>query len=416
MAFLKNKLSNLFNLKGFLIFKYLGPGILVTVGFIDPGNWAANLAAGSIYGYQLLWVITISTIMLIILQHNAAHLGIATGYCLAENTYKHLKPRYSKIILSTGFMASISTAVAEVLGGAIAVNMLMGINIKISAILIFFIVLFIIMFNTYHKLEKLIIAFVAIIGFCFLYETTLFDISWLEVAKASVIPSIPEGSMYLIVGALGAVVMPHNLFLHSEIIQTRKWELTTVGAKNKLLKYEFIDTLFSMILGWVINCTIIIIAAEVFFKNNIIVEELSEAADLLKPLLGSKAAIVFAVALLFAGVSSSITAGMSGGTIFSGILHKEYNEKSNTTKIGVISTIFIATIVILFINNPLKGLIYSQVLLSFQLPITIFLQLYLTGSKKVMGQFVNKPFTNILLFFCAGFVTILNIVLLVSLW
>lgn len=396
------------------IFKYLGPGILVTVGFIDPGNWATNLEAGSTFGYSLLWVVSVSTIMLILLQHNAAHLGIATGKCLAENAASHLSPSINITLLGTAFLASISTALAEILGGAIALNMIFGISIKFAAIIILLAVLFVIYFNNYKKLEKIIIAFVAIIGFSFFYEITLFKINWLQAFSSAAVPTLPQGSIAIIVGVLGAVVMPHNLFLHSEVIQSREWHNSKPELKKKLLKYEFLDTIFSMVLGWAINCTIIILAAEVFHKNNILVTELSQAADLLKPVLGSRAAVIFAIALLFAGFASSITAGVSGGTISAGIFNKEYNEKDGYTKIGVISTLVIATFIIIFIDNPLKGLIYSQIILSLQLPFTIFLLIYLTSSKKVMHEHKNTIVNNILLVSCGLFVTFLNILLLIE--
>ncbi|MDR0483784.1 MAG: Nramp family divalent metal transporter [Alphaproteobacteria bacterium] len=403
-------------IREYTFFKYIGPGILVTVGFIDPGNWASNLAAGSFFGYSLLWVVSVSTLMLILLQHNVAHLGIATGHCLAENAFLHIKPRYSQPLLITALMASISTSLAEILGGAIALNMLLSIPLQLGVLVMLISVCFITFFTNYQKLEKFIISFVSIIGFCFFYETTLINIEWLAVAKSSVVISIPEGSILIIVSILGAVVMPHNLFLHSEIIQTKDWFNKQPELKNKLLKYEFLDTLFSMILGWAINCIIIILAAEVFFKNNIQVSELSQASDLLKPILGNKAALIFAVSLLCAGFASSITAGISGGIIFSAIFKKEYNEKSIYTKLGIFITLVASCIVILFIENPLQGLIYSQMFLSMQLPFTIGLQIYLTSSKKVMGKDANSLLTNILLISCGVFVSTLNIILLYTMF
>jgi manganese transport protein len=397
------------------IFKYLGPGILVTVGFIDPGNWAANLSAGSMFGYSLLWMVSLSTLMLILLQHNSAHLGIITGKCLAESASHHISSKFVQPILGSAYIASIATAMAEILGGAIAINMLFNIPVKFSAIILLIIVIITILLNSYHKLEKLIIGFVAIISFCFIYETTLFDINWQQVALSASIPSFPPNSLLIIASVLGAVVMPHNLFLHSEIIQNREWNLADEKIKKKLLNYEFLDTIISMLLGWAINSVIIILAAEVFFKNNIAVDSLPQASELLKPLLGNYAFIMFAIALLFSGFASSITAGMSGGIIYSGMFKRSYNQKSSNTKFGIIFSLAIATLIIIFIDNPLKGLVYSQVLLCMQLPITIFLQIYLTSSKKVMGKYANSAITNILLLSCGIFVSILNVFLLITL-
>ena len=398
--------------RNLLIFKYLGPGILITVGFIDPGNWAANLAAGSIHYYSLLWMVTLSTIMLILLQHNVAKFGIISGYCLAEGTAKYLPPIASKGLLFTGSLASISTAIAEILGGGIALEILFGIPLKVAIFLILSSVILVIFLNNYHKIEKIIMIFVAIIGLSFFYETTLFDIDWKAAGIASITPSFPEGSLLIIVSVLGAVVMPHNLFLHSEIVQSRQWHKKNDNILKRLLRFEFLDTLIAMIIGWAINSVIIILAAEVFFKNNIEVTELDQASALLEPVLGSLSGVVFAIALLFAGFASSITAGMAGGSIFSGMFNKEYKNNSKITKIGIILTLVIATIIILFISNPLEGLIYSQVFLSMQLPFTIFLQIYLTSSKKIMGNHANSKITNLSLIVCGTFISILNIVLL----
>src|SRR5665647_3105506 len=238
---------------GLGIFKFIGPGLLVTVGFIDPGNWASDLAAGSDYGYVLLWVVTLSTIMLVILQHNVAHLGIATGLCLSEAATIYLKPRYSKILLSSA------------------------------------------------------------------------NIDWNSAISGWVVPSFPKGSIIIIMSVLGAVVMPHNLFLHSEIIQSRQWNLKDEKIIKKQLKFEFFDTLFSMIIGWAINSAMILLAAATFFKSRTPVSELEQAEQLLAPLLGNHAPIVFAIALLFAGLASTITSGMAAGSIFSGMFREPYD-------------------------------------------------------------------------------------------
>jgi manganese transport protein len=397
------------------IFKYIGPGLLVTVGFTDPGNWAANIATGSFYGYTLLWIVTLSTIMLIILQHNVAHLGIATGFCLSEAASIHIKPVISKPILYFAVLASVSTSLAEILGGAIALNMLFKVPVKIGAVLVTIFVLIMILSHSYKKIEKWIIGFVSIIGLSFLYEIFLVDVDWVKAGISWVKPSIPEGSMLLLMSVLGAVVMPHNLFLHSEIIQSRQWNLQDEKIIKKQLKFEFADTLFSMIIGWAINSAMIILAAATFFSNNIKVEELQQSASLLRPLLGNNASVVFAVALLFSGVASSITSAMAGGSIVSGIFSEPYNIKDNHTKWGVIISLIGALIIIFFIGDPFKGLILSQVFLSIQLPFTIGIQVYLTSSKKVMGKYANSTFLKVLLLIIVVCVTYLNFRLLFSL-
>lgn len=402
-------------LGGLDILKYIGPGLLVTVGFIDPGNWASNLAAGAEFGFLLLWVVTMSTVMLIILQHNVAHLGIATGLCLSEATSIYLEPRYSKFLLTSAMMASVSTSLAEILGGSIALNMLFQVPVRAGALLVVVFAMIMLFTNSYKIIEKWVIAFVSIIGLSFLYELSLVEIDWDGAVAGWVTPSFPQESILFIMSVLGAVVMPHNLFLHSEIIQSRKWNLTDERTIRKQLRFEFLDTLFSMLVGWAINSAMILLAASTFFYNKKPVNELQQASELLVPLLGSNASNVFAVALLCAGVASTITSGMAAGTIFAGMYKEPYDIKDNHTRLGIAMSLIVAYGVIMLISNPFKGLIISQMVLSIQLPFTIFLQVYLTSSEKVMGKFKNTLSTKILLFSLGVIVSALNIALLVSL-
>lgn len=402
------------NQNTFSFLKYIGPGLLVTVGFIDPGNWASNIAAGSHYGYVLLWMVTLSTIMLILLQHNAAHLGIVTGKCLSESATENMRPWVKNTVLLTAVGASISTALAEILGTAIALQMLFGLPIRIGSLFTLAVVLILQFTNSYKKIEKIIIGFVSLIGLSFLFEIGIIQVDWVQVAAGWVKPTFPQGSMPIIMSVLGAVVMPHNLFLHSEIIQSRQWNLQDEKVINQQLKYEFVDTLFSMMVGWAINSSMIIMAAATFFTQKIIVTDLTQAEVMLKPILGNAAGVIFAVALLFAGLSSSITAGMAGGSIFAGIFAEPYNIRDSHTKAGILITMIPATLIIFLISSPFDGLIYSQMLLSIQLPITIFTLIYLTSSKKVMGRHVNSPLEKTLLWIIGIVVTLLNIGLLLS--
>lgn len=395
-------------------FKYIGPGLLVTVGFIDPGNWASNIAAGSEYGYVLLWMVTLSTVMLIILQHNAAHLGIVTGKCLSEAATENLRPWLKNFVLFTAVAAAVSTAMAEILGAAIALEMLFRIPVKLGAMLVLIVVLFLQFTNSYRKIEKIIIGFVSLIGISFLFEICIVPIDWRSAAVGWVAPVFPKNSMPIIMSVLGAVVMPHNLFLHSEIIQSRQWNLQDESVIQKQLKYEFSDTLFSMMIGWAINSAMILMAAATFFTHNAAVTDLSQAGSMLRPLLGNAASVVFAIALLFAGLSSSITAGMAGGSIFAGIFAEPYDITDNHTRAGILITMIPAALIIFLIASPFDGLIYSQMLLSIQLPITIFTLVYLTSSKKVMGKYVNSKANKVLLWCIALVVSLLNIALLVS--
>lgn len=396
------------------VLKYIGPGLLVTVGFIDPGNWASNIAAGADFGFTLLWMVTLSTIMLIILQHNVAHLGIATGLCLSEAATQYTPTWVSRSILGTAMLASVSTSLAEILGGSIALDMLFGIPIPAGAIMIVAFVGIMLITNSYAFIEKIIIAFVSIIGLSFLYELSLVKIDWVQAGIAWVKPSIPEGAIMIVMSVLGAVVMPHNLFLHSEVIQSRQWNLENDEVIKRQLDYEFVDTLVSMLIGWAINSAMIILAASTFHTQGVSVGELQQAQSMLGPLLGNHAGVVFAIALLFAGIASSITSGMAGGSIFAGLFGEPFDVKDNHSRMGIAISLFLALILIFIIGNPFKALIISQMVLSVQLPFTIFLQIYLTSSKEVMGKYANSKYTTILMLIIGLIVSFLNVLLFIS--
>ena len=392
--------------------RYIGPGLLVTVGFIDPGNWASNIAAGASHGYTLLWMVTLSTVMLVILQHNVAHLGIATGLCLSEAATKHMRPAASKLVLGSAVLVSVSTALAEILGAAIGLHMLFPwLPLPAGAVIVLGVILFLLFSNSYPKLEKWIIAFVSLIGLSFLFELTLVHVPWGQAAAGWVVPVFPAGSLPIIMAVLGAVIMPHNIFLHSEIIQSRQWNLGDESVIRRQLKYEFGDTLLAMVVGWGINSAMILVAAAMFF-GRAPVTEIGQAQRMLGPLLGPAAALVFALALLLAGLASSITAGMSGGIIFAGMFGESYDIKDVHSRIGAAGTLIAATAAVFLIGDPFRGLIVSQMLLSMQLPITIVTQVRLTSSPAVMGKYANGTALKILLWAVAAVVIGLNAFLL----
>jgi manganese transport protein len=397
------------------ILRFIGPGLLVTVGFIDPGNWASNIAAGSQYGYTLLWMVTLSTVILIFIQHNSAHLGIVTGLCLSEASTRYFKRRTSLVFLSTAVIASIATALAEILGMAIGLNMILKIPIYVGAIISSISVVIILLSNNYKRLEKITIGFVSLIGLSFLFELSLVHIDWQAAGIGWVIPTIPTGSMPILMSVLGAVVMPHNIFLHSEIIQSRQWNLEAEPIIKKQLKFEFLDTLFAMGIGWVINSSMIIIAAATFFYNGLNVNELPMASSTLKPILGNAASFVFGFALILSGFSSSITAAMAGSSIYAGIFMESFDIEDQHSRTGVIITIVGGLLLVFLLKDPLKALIYSQMALSVQLPLTIFSLLYLTSSTRVMGKFANSRLDKTILWIIGLIVVALNIGLLLSL-
>lgn len=402
------------HLGGLDFLRYIGPGLLVTVGFIDPGNWASNFAAGSEFGYALLWVVSLSTVMLIVLQHNVAHLGIVTGLCLSEAATRYAPAWQARTVLGTALMASVSTSLAEILGAAIALQMLFDVPIVWGAVLSTAFVLVMLFTNSYRRIERSIIAFVSVIGLSFIYELFLVDVDWPAAARGWVVPSFPEGSIVVVMSILGAVVMPHNLYLHSEVVQSREFNKGDDASIRRVLRYELFDTLFSMFVGWAINSAMILLAASTFFAQGVQVDELQQAQALLSPLLGGNAATIFALALLLAGVSSTITSGMAAGSIFSGMFGESYNVKDVHSQVGIALSLLIALLLICFIGDPFRGLLISQMVLSIQLPFTVFMQVRLTSSERVMGPYANGRLSKCVLYGICILLTVLNLLLLFS--
>ncbi len=394
---------------GLEILRHIGPGLLVTVGFIDPGNWASNMAAGSQFGYALLWVVTLSTVMLIILQHNAAHLGIVTGTCLAEATNRHLPRPASRLVLGSAWLACVATAMAEVLGAAIALQMLVGLPLRAGCVIVALASAAMLFTSSYKHIERWIIAFVSIVGLSFLAELALVDVDWAQAGLAWVAPSAPAGSVAIITSVLGAVVMPHNLFLHSEVVQSSHFEAQGEKVIEERLRYELFDTLLSMGIGWAINSAMVILAATTFFSQGIVVDDLAVAAATLSPILGPASSTIFAVALLFAGLSSSVTAGMAAGTVSAGMFGEEYDIHDRHSSVGVALAFLAAVVACCLVRDSFQGLVWSQALLSLQLPITVFVLVGLTSSPKVMGRHANSRPLKAVLYLIAVGVTALDI-------
>ncbi len=396
------------------LFRYIGPSFFVTVGFIDPGNWVTNVAAGSQFGYSLLWVVTLSTIILIVVQHNAAHLGIVTGLCLSEAASQFFRPGLRFVMLGSAMIACISTALAELLGAAIGLNLLSGLPLPLGAIFAAGFALWMLFSKNYQRLEKWIIGFVSLIGLAFLFELWMADASWATAAVGWVTPKFPAGALPVIMGVLGAVVMPHNIFLHSEVIQSRQWNTQGATVIAKQLRYEFLDTLVGMSAGWAINSAMIIMAAAVFYRGGINVSDLTQVTATLKPIFGRFSAVVFALGLIFAGLSSSITAAMAGGSVFAGIFLEPFDINDSHSRLGLSITLLGALVAILLIANPFTGILWSQIILSLQLPFTIVPLILLTSSSRVMGAYANSRLGAAVLWLAGLVVIALNLSLLVD--
>jgi manganese transport protein len=366
------------------LLRYLGPGFIVTIGFIDPGNWATNIAGGSQFGYTLLWVVSLSTLMLIFLQHLSAKLGIVTGRSLAANIRSKLPAWAVWVSGVTIVLACMATDLAEYLGAALGFNLLFGIPLWLGAPLTVAIVFLAILGQQYHRLERMIVAFLAIIAMCYVIELFLVKPDWAAAAPHWVIPSVDSASILVALAMLGAIVMPHNIYVHSNVIQSRDWDLAP-EHRRRLMNYELIDTSLAMGMGWLVNSAMIIVAAAVFWTAGMNVTSIEQASRTLQPLVGSLAQFLFGLALLVAGAASSITSSLAEANVVTGYLGRPEDPRSGSYRVGLVVTSVPAMLVIALGVNSYKALIISQVLLSIQLPFTIVPLLWLSRSRRVMG-------------------------------
>jgi manganese transport protein len=402
--------------KGFplkTLLSFLGPGFLVTVGFIDPGNWATNIEGGSKFGYELLWVITLSTLMLIVIQNMAARLGIVTGKSLAVNMRERFSRPVSAFFGLTIILACVATDVAELLGGAIGFNLLFNMPLWMGALLTVLMEVFLIVSQRYHRIEAIIIGFLGIIGISYIIEIFIVKPDWALLAPSIVVPSINRSSIYVAMAILGAVVMPHNIFLHSNVIHSREWGISD-REKMGLLRFEKLDTTFAMLMGWLVNSAMIIVAAAVFARHNITVDSIEQASELLKPLAGPLAGFLFALALVFAGVGSSVTSSMAEVNVITGFMGKPEDPRTLLYRVSVFVTAIPSFVIILFSMDTFRILIFSQVVLSIQLPFTLIPLLILCRDHNIMGRFRSRGLELSAALIISVVVIILNLYLLYS--
>ena len=380
------------------ILAFFGPAYLISVGYMDPGNWATDLAGGSQFGYTLLWVLLMSNLMALLLQSLSARLGIVTQRDLAQAS----RETYSKFInYILYFLAEIAIAacdLAEVLGMAIGINLLFGIPLiygVIITVLDTFLLLFLIN-KGIKKMEAFIIALVAIIGVSFIFEMIFAQPEAASIIKG-LIPCLPnEAALYIAIGIIGATVMPHNLYLHSSLVQTRKFDRSPEGIKQAL-KYNFIDSTIALNLAFFVNAAILILAAATFHKNGLFeVAEIQDAYKLLSPMLGNKwAPILFAVALIAAGQSSTITGTLAGQIIMEGYLNlriQPWVRRIITRLIAIVPAVIV--IVVFGESATGKMLILSQVILSLQLGFAIIPLIHFVSDKSKMKGFEISALTQ----------------------
>jgi len=365
--------------------RYLGPGFVVTIGFIDPGNWATNIAGGSQFGYRLLWVISLGTLMLVFLQHTAARLGIVSGRSLAVNVRAHF-PRWLVWLFGLSIVpALIATSLAEILGGALGFQILFHIPLWIGAPLTLALVALAILGQRYDQLERLIVVFLALIGVAYIIELFLVKPDMAAAAPHWVIPSVGAGSIVVAMGMLGAVVMPHNIYLHSDTIQSREWDFGG-GDQKRLMRFELVDTSLSIGLGWLVNSAMILVAAAVFAAHGVHVDSITQASATLRPLVGPAAQVLFGLALLVAGLASSITSSLASANVVTGYLGRPEDPHSGLYRLSLVLLALPAVVLIIIGLDPFRALVLSQVVLSIQLPFTIVPLLWLSRRRSVMGD------------------------------
>jgi len=402
------------------ILAFAGPGYLVAVGYMDPGNWATDLAGGSQFGYRLLTVVMISNLMAILLQGLSAKLGIVTGRDLAQAC----RDDYPKpVVWFLWVICEIAIAacdLAEVIGSAIALNLLFGIplpwGIAITALDV--LVVLYLQNKGFRLLEALIIALVGTIGVCFLFQILLAKPPIAEVLTgflptAEVVTN--PAMLYIAMGILGATVMPHNLYLHSSIVQTRQYEQTSEGKKTAV-KFAFIDSTIALSFALFINAAILIVAAATFHTSgNTDVAEIQDAYKLLTPLLGAGASTVFALALLASGQASTITSTLAGQIVMEGFLNirlRPWLRRLITRSIAIVPAAIVA--ILYGESGTAQLLVFSQVILSMQLSFAVFPLVRFTSDKVKMAEFVNPMWLKFLAYLVATIIALLNIWLIIQ--
>jgi len=394
---------------------FAGPGYLVAVGYMDPGNWATDLGGGSRYGYTLLSAVMISSLMAIFLQALSAKLGIATGRDLAQVCREHYSRRTTAVLWVLCEIAIAACDLAEVLGSAVALKLLFGLPLLAGVLLTGFDVLLVLALQGrgFRVLETLVITLIMTIGACFAYEIFFARPLWIEAARgflptAEILKN--RDMLYLAIGILGATVMPHNLYLHSSIVQTRAYKLDAIG-KREAVRFATLDSTLALGFSLFINAAILVLGAAAFHvrgMNN--VADISQAYQLLTPVLGaSLASVLFAGALLCSGQNSTLTGTLAGQIVMEGFLHwrlKPWLRRLITRSMAIIP----AAIVIGFMGEgrATSLLILSQVILSFQLPFAVVPLIQFTGDRSKMGEFTNSPVTAIFGWFLAAAIILLN--------
>lgn len=400
------------------ILAYIGPAYLVSVGYMDPGNWATDLQGGAKFGYQLIWVLLMSNLMALILQSLSARLGIVRRRDLAQANRETYPPVVNFCLYVLAELAIAACDLAEVLGMAIGIHLLTGLPIlwgTVITVLDTFLFLFLQRWGI-RKLEAFIIALVAIIGLSFLVQILIARPAVGDVVGGLVPGMLNDGALYIAVGIIGATVMPHNLYLHSALVQTRKINPDTKGIKTAL-KYNLIDSTIALNAAFLVNTAILVLAATVFFKTgNTEVAKIQEAHHLLEPLLGSSIApILFAIALIAAGQSSTVTGTMAGQIVMEGYLHLRINPWLRRLLTRLIAIVPAFLVIVIYGDEKVDDLLlFSQVILSIQLGFAVIPLIHFVSDQSTMGEFVIGQKTKIMAWLVALILVFLNVNLAVE--
>jgi len=395
------------------ILAYLGPAYLVSVGYMDPGNWATDLQGGARFGYQLIWVLLMSNLMALLLQSLSARLGIVRRRDLAQANRETYPPFVNFCLYILAELAIAATDLAEVVGMAIGIHLLTGLPlIWGTAITVLDTFLFLLL-QRYgiRKMEAFILALVATIGVSFLIEILIAKPDLKEVVTGFIPSALSHESLYIAVGIIGATVMPHNLYLHSALVQTRKIGADKTSIK-RALKYNFIDSLVALNAAFFVNAAILVLAATVFFKTgNTDVARIEDAHQLLQPLLGTELApILFAVALIAAGQSSTITGTLAGQIVMEGYLRLRLNPWLRRLLTRLIAIIPAVIVISIYGDSKVDDLlVFSQVILSLQLGFAVIPLIHFVSDKETMGSFVIKPWVKIAAWVVATVLVFLNV-------
>lgn len=399
------------------IFSFFGPAYLVSVGYMDPGNWATDLAGGAKFGYTLIWVLLMSNLMALLLQSLSARLGIVRGRDLAQANREAYPKHINFMLWVLAEIAIAAMDLAEVLGMAIGIQLLTGLplvwGVSIT-VLDTFLLLYLQKLGM-RKMEAFIITLVAIVAVCFLFQMILAKPDAAELVKGF-IPSLPSTeALYIAIGIIGATVMPHNLYLHSALVQTRKIDRTDFGIKQAL-KFNMVDSTIALNIAFLVNAAILVLAASVFFNNGLSdVAEIKEAHRLLPGFLGSAAPTLFAIALIAAGQSSTITGTLAGQIVMEGYLQLRINPILRRLLTRLVAIIPALIVILIYGENNVDALlILSQVILSMQLAFAVIPLIHFVSNKATMGKFTIGPFTKGTAWIIATILIYLNIKMIIG--